>query len=103
MPHALWNTAHILRPLESLHSELQLNPVVDNKQEKTTDPSFTADSDTDFPDFAHWPESKLAILAEGFVVERGKLARLRAHSLKPAPASVRPLADSRARWGLADK
>lgn len=56
-----------------------------------------------FPDFGEWPESKLAILAEGFVVERGKLAKVRAPSLKPAPASVRPLADSRARWGLADK
>ena len=49
------------------------------------------------------PESKIAILAEGFVVERGKLAESRAPSLRPVPASVGPLAGNRAKWGLTDK
>lgn len=51
------------------------------------------------------PEAKIAILAEGFVVERGKLANSRApgKSLQPSPASVLPLTDSRVKWGLTDK
>ena len=56
-------------------------------------------------DLGDLPESKIAILAEGFVVERGKLAESRLHrnSRQTTPTSVRPLAHTRARWGLTDK
>lgn len=56
-------------------------------------------------DLGDLPESKIAILAEGFVVERGKLAESRFHrnSRQNTPASVRPLTHTRARWDLTDK
>jgi len=49
------------------------------------------------------PESKLAILAEGFVVERAQLAEVKGSSTSFIPASVRSFAHSRAKWGLANK
>lgn len=49
------------------------------------------------------PESKLAILAEGFVVERAQLAEVKGSNSSFVPASVRSFAHSRAKWGLADK
>ena len=56
-------------------------------------------------DMGDLPESKLAILAEGFVVERGKLAESGLHrdAQHMAPATVRPLAHTSGKWGLADK
>ncbi|KAL0018632.1 hypothetical protein WJX77_009530 [Trebouxia sp. C0004] len=49
------------------------------------------------------PESKLAILAEGFVVERAQLAEVKGSITSFVPASGRGFAHSRAKWGLADK
>ena len=50
------------------------------------------------------PESKLAILAEGFVVQRAQLAEAKGTKKRSlVPASVASFAHSRAKWALADK
>lgn len=50
------------------------------------------------------PEAKLAILAEGFVVQRAQLAEPKGNRTNAfVPASVRNFAHSRGKWGLADR
>ena len=50
------------------------------------------------------PEAKLAILAEGFVVERAMLTQSPTERVTDfVPASVRNFAHSRAKWELTDK
>ena len=69
-----------------------------------------SDSDSDLAltsatDAGDQPDSKLAIMAEGLVVERAQLTE----SKNPSkihdfiPASVRSFAHSRARWDLSDR
>ena len=50
------------------------------------------------------PEAKIAILAEGFVVERAQLAKSTTETDTDfVPASVRSFAHNRAKWELTDK